>query len=141
MKVKNAVIFRASESLNKLMDNKIPVKTSSQIAKLAIVLNNPLKVIDDVRNGLVQNHGEKDKDGSVKVWLPGNPEGHKPSPNADKFIEEFNELMEIEEEITFQKVKLPETVAATCDKCDHNMDKPFEVEPSVLMALDIFIEV
>ena len=49
--------------------------------------------------------------------------------------------MNKEEEIVFDKVKLPEMVTATCDKCNHNMDKPFEVEPSILMALEKFIEV
>jgi len=38
-------------------------------------------------------------------------------------------------------VKLPEMVAATCDKCHHNMDKVLEIEPAILLSLEKFIEV
>jgi len=132
MKVRNLEIFQAREPLQKLMEVKLPVRASAQIAKLALALNGSLKVIDDVRNGLVKKYGEE-KDGETRV--------EEKSESFQKFIEEFNELMEMEEEVKFEKVKLPETVAATCDKCNHNMDKPFEVEPSVLMALEKFVEI
>jgi len=132
MKLTNGDIFSASEPLKKLMDIKLPVKTSYQLAKLASKLNEQLKVIDEVRNGLVRSYGEE-KDGKIEV-MPENP-------NFPKFVDEFNELMAQEVEVVFEKVKLPETVAATCDKCHHNMDKALEIEPSALMALDKFIEV
>ena len=58
-----------------------------------------------------------------------------------KFVDELTELMNQEVEVVFEKVMLPEKVAATCDKCSHNMDKMFEIEPSVLMALGKFVDV
>lgn len=133
MKLKNQDVFLAREPLQKLMEIKLPVKSSYQVAKLANKLNEQLKVIDDVRNGLVKNYGEKGEEGQMKV--------KSDSPNFEKFAEEFHELMEQQVEVVFEKVKLPEKIASTCDKCSHNMDKPFEIEPSILMALEKFVEV
>ncbi len=133
MRVKNGDIFLAREPLQKLMEVKLPVKASYQVAKLANKLNEQLKVIDVVRNGLIKNYGETDERGQGSI--------KQDSPNFQKFVDEFSELLEQEVEIVFEKVKLPEKVAATCDKCNHNMDKPLELEPSILMALEKFVEV
>jgi len=133
MKLKNLDIFQAREPLQQLMGVKLPVRVSFQVATLASKLNDKLKVIEEVRNGLVNSYGEKDEHGRVSV-----KEG---SDNFPKFASEFNELMEQEVELSFEKVKLPEKVASTCDACHHNMDRPFEIEPSILMALEKFVEV
>jgi len=135
MKLTNGEIFMAREPLGKLMEQKFPVKTSYGLAKLASKLNDQLKVIDDVRNGLIKTYGEPDKENSQQIRV--DPEGE----SFGKFVEELNELFSQEVEVVFDKVKLPEKVAATCDACKHNMDKSLEIEPSVLMALDKFVEV
>ncbi len=133
MKVKNGDIFMAREPLQKLMGIKLPVKASYQVAKLANKLNEQLKIIDAVRNGLIKNYGKTDEKGQARVA----PE----DVGFQKFVDEFSELLEQEVEVVFEKIKLPEKVAATCDKCNHNMDKALELEPSILMALEKFIEV
>ncbi len=124
---------KVRDPLGELIATKIPVMVSYRLAKLAIRLSEPLKVIEDVRNGLVKKYGESDDKGQVSV----NQEGE----NFAKFADEFNELMTQEVEVVFEKVKLPEKSASTCDKCHHNMDKPFEIEPIILMSLDKFVEV
>ena len=134
MKLTNADIFLSREPLSKLMEMKFPVKVSYGLAKLASKLQEQLKVIDDVRNGLIRTYGEVDKDNPQQVRV--DPEGK----NFAKFVEELNVLLEQEIEVVFDKVKLPEKVASTCDACHHNMDRPLEIEPSLLMALDKFIE-
>ena len=135
MKLNNGEIFTAREPLGKLMEQKFPVKVSYGLAKLANKLSEQFKVIDDVRNGLIRTYGEADKENPQQIKV--NPEG----PNFEKFVGEMNELFSQEVEVVFDKVKLPEKVAATCDKCSHNMDKALEIEPSVLMALEKFVEV
>ena len=135
MKLNNGDIFMAREPLQKLMEQKFPVKVSYNLAKMVSKLNEQLKVIDDVRNGLIRTYGEPEKDNPQQVGIK--PE----SKNFTKFVEELNELLSQEIEVVFDKVKLPEKVAATCDKCSHNMDRMLEIEPSVLMALDKFVEV
>ena len=135
MKLTNGDIFMAREPLAKLMENKFPVKVSYNLAKMANKLNEQLKVIDEVRNGLIKTYGKPDKENPQQLTVG------QDSKEFPKFMEEFAELMNQEVEVVFEKVKLPEKVAATCDKCNHNMDKSLEIEPSVLMALEKFIEV
>ena len=134
MKLNNGEIYYAWEALNKLTPEgtKFPVKVSLGIVKLRTKLKDPFNEIEEVRNGLVKTYGEE-KGGQVTV----DPE----SKNYVKFTEEMNELFTQETEIVIEKFKLPEKVAATCDKCSHNMDKMLEIEPSVLMALEKFVEV
>ena len=133
MKLSNGDVFLSREPLQKLMGEKFPVKTAYGLAKLSNKLNEQLKVIDEVRNGLIKKYGETDDKGNLQV--------KQESPNWIKFVEEFKELMAQEVEIVFEKVKLPENVAATCDKCSHNMDRRYEVEASILMSLDKFVEI
>lgn len=135
MKLNNGEIFTAREPLAKLLEEKFPVKVAYGLAKLANKLQEQLKVIDDVRNGLIKTYGEPDKENPQQIKV--DPEGE----NFGKFVEEMNELFSQEVEVVFDKVKLPEKVAATCDKCSHNMDKALEIEPSVLLQLDKFVEV
>lgn len=58
MKLNNGEIFTASEPLKKLLEEKFPVKVSYGLAKLANKLQEQLKVIDDVRNGLIKTYGK-----------------------------------------------------------------------------------
>ena len=135
MKLNNGDIFGAREPLQKLIEQKFPVMVSYKLSKLVTKLSEQLKVIEEVRNGLIKTYGEADKDNPQQVRVDPSSE------NFGKFAAEFNELMSQEVEVVFEKVKLPEKVAATCDKCNHNMDKALEIEPSVLMALEKFFEV
>ncbi len=133
MKLKNVDIWRVQEPLKKLIEQKFPVMVSYKIAKLVSILNEQFKVIEEVRTGLIKKYGAQDERGQTLVKQEGE--------NWTKFVGEFNELMSQEVEVKFDKVKLPEKVASTCDKCSHNMDRAFEIEPQVLIALDNFIEV
>ena len=133
MKLTNGDIWGSQEPLKVLIGQKFPVLVSYKLSKLVMKLNEQFKVIEEVRNGLIKKYGVADEKGQITV----KPDGE----NFPKFVDEFNELMSQEVEIAPGKVKLPEKVAATCDKCNHNMDKNFEIEPSILMQLDKFIEV
>ncbi len=134
MELNNGEIFSAWDALNRLTPEgtKFPVKVSLGIVKLRTKLSDAYKEIEEVRNGLIKTYGEE-KDGQIMV----DPKGE----NFPKFVEEMNELFAQEVEVVFDKVKLPEVVALTCDKCSHNMDKMLEIEPSVLGALEKFVEV
>ena len=133
MKLTNGDIFGAQEPLRAIMEQKFPVMVSYRLSKLVMKLNEPFKVIEEVRNGLIKKYGETDEKGQTRVKEDGE--------NFPKFVAEFNELMAQEVEVAIEKVKLPEKVASTCDKCHHNMDRELEIEPKILMALDKFIEV
>jgi len=133
MKVANKEIYNCKTALEELVKVKLPVKTSLQAAKFANKVSEKLKAIDEVRLGLIKTYGEKNDKGQISV----SPE----SPKWEQFAKEFNELMEIEEEFVFEKIKIPEKVTGTCDACKHNMDVTLQIEPSVLMALERFIEI
>lgn len=132
MKLKNWEIYGTRDALTKLIGMKLPVKASWQVSKLVQVLNPELAVIDEERNKLVKEYGEGEGN---KVTVK------QDSENWQKFLDEVGELMQQEIDIEFTKVRIPEKIAATCDACKHNMDKLLELEPSMLMALDKFVEI
>ena len=149
-------IFAAREPLTQLMQRKFPIGVSFKLAKLAKTVQEELKVIEELRNNLIKEYGVADEAKPNQITVPTiieklDEKGKvvmdkgKPvmiaNPNFAKFLDEVNELMSQEVKIVVEKVKLPEMVASTCDKCNHNMDKALEIEPAVLMLLDKFIEV
>jgi len=133
MKLTNEYIFASQEPLRKLIEQKLPVLVSYKLAKLVKKLDEQFSIIEEVRLGLVKKYGEVDGNSQFSV----KPE----SENWPKFLEEYNELMAQETEIVIGKVKLPEKVSSTCDKCNHTIEKVFEIEPQILIALDRFLEV
>lgn len=132
MKVTNSDLYAAREALKKVNEHRFPVKTSFGLAKLSAKVNELTKPIDACRDELLKKHGDT-KDG--RTFINAN------SPNWPAFEVEFTELMAMEAEISVDMVRLPEKTSSTCDKCSHNMDRPLEIEPSVLMALERFVEV
>jgi len=135
MKLNNGEIFTASEPLKKLLEVKLPVKSSLALARLANKLQEQLKIIEDVRNGLIRTYGKENLEQKGQLRIDPGDE------NFPKFVEQFNELMEQEVEVVLEKVKLPEKVVEKCDKCEAIIGKPLQIEASVLMALEKFIEV
>lgn len=123
MKLTNGDLFTASGPLKTLIAMKFPVAVSFKLAKMANKLNDSLKSIEDVRNGLINKYGEQNEKGQTAV--------SEDSPNFAKFVSEFNDLMAIEVEVVIEKVKLPEEVDG----------RPLEIEPSLLMALEKFVDV
>jgi|TARA_Y100000310_G_scaffold321723_1_gene379768 hypothetical protein len=137
MKLTNKDILNAQGSLNKLLQEKLPVKVSFELAKLSSTLREPIETFERVRKSLVEKHQvkfEQREDGAtiIKSEVEG---------NVEKFVEEVAELAEQETEVIFTPVKLPERIASTCDKCNHNMDKDLEIEGAVLVALEKFVTV
>jgi hypothetical protein len=118
VKLTNGEIFSTKEPLQKLLNEKLPVKVSYGLVKLVTKLDEQFKIIETTRQGLIKKYGEPDGKGSINVKQDGD--------NWDKFVVEFNELMAQEVEVVFDKVKLPETL---------------EIETSVILPLEKFIEV
>ena len=120
VKLTNAEIFNTKEPLEKLLQEKLPVKVSYGLAKLACKLNDQLQVIEKVRQGLITTYGEKDPANTQQIRVVPGSEGYK------KFAEEYGELMSQEVEIVFDVVTLPDTL---------------EIEPVTLMALEKFVKI
>jgi len=136
LRIKNDEIINAVDALNKLLGMRLPVKTSFQIAKLVTKLREPLENFSKVRDGLFKTYNVQSERGespeTVKL-ITKNPN------DFSKFASEMEELLKLEMEIVVEPVKLPEKISSTCDQCHHNMDRMFEIEPSILLALEKFV--
>ena len=122
MKVKNSAVWLSKEPLDNLMALKLPISTGYKLARLAAKLNERRNAIDVVRNGLIKKYGQE-KEGNFTV----KPE----SENWTKFVEDFNSLMALEEEMVIEVLKIP-------SKWD---GKILEIESEILMPLLDFVEV
>ncbi len=134
MKLKNGEIWSAYPRLLELSKVKLPVMASLKVAQLVNKLTQPYSVIEGERVKLVTQHGVR------------NEETKQTSVPPEKLMDYFKDWSELSEtlyeDISFDKVKLPEKVAGTCDKCHHNMDVVFQIEPDILIPLiGSFIEV
>ena len=138
MKVKNRDIIGAKTALAEMFQMKLPLRASLAVARLDTKLKEPIDVFVKVRDGLMARYEierQPSTDGLVQFQSKQGQE------SLDKFLSEFNELLDSEIELVVDKVRLPEKIAATCDACKHNMDKQLEIEPSILAALEHFVEV
>lgn len=115
---KNGEIWQAKAALDEIMKEPWPVKTAYGLAKLARRVGEAVQSIDRVRVGLVTQYGSPQENGQVGI-MPGHD-------NWEQFVTAYNELMNEEDAIECARVVLP--------------DVSIEVKPSVLMALDPFIE-
>jgi hypothetical protein len=133
MKLTKLEIMMAGQGIQEIGGVKLPVQTSMGIAKLAVLLTKTLKPIEKERKAIVQEY-TKLNENHTQIQ----PSGEE----REKMQERIDILMEGEVDIDFKdKIKLPPMVSSTCDKCHHNMDKPFEIESNILTLLEPFIEV
>jgi hypothetical protein len=122
MKLQNQDIVEAKTALAELMKVRLPMRESIAIAHLDLKLREPLEAFIKVRDSLFEKYEirrVRNEDGQVQFTSDK-------EENAKAFTEEFNELLRMEVDFEFDKIKLPETL---------------EVEPSVLLALERFLEV
>lgn len=149
MNLTNGEILGAAVALRDIREEKLPVKVSMNLAQLALKLDEPIKAFEEVKSGLTKTYEitqeqEKDKDGKVLEDEKGNIrtilKAKKPEI-LQKFLDEMNELLLLEVEVVVTKVKLPEKIAGTCDKCNHNMDVPLQLTQGTLIALAKLVEV
>ena len=102
MKLSNGDLFASKEAFGRLIENEdIQVKYKFPIVKLVKKLGDDFAAIDEQRNGLVKKYGEE-KDGQIRV--------DEKSKNFGKFVSDFNELMQLETEVVFTKVKVPDNI-------------------------------
>ena len=141
MRLTNGEVFAAKETLDKLMECKFPVKTSLAIAKLTSKILVEYSPIAIARNKLILDCGKPDPDKSGVTSVAREIAGEE---GFNKWVNGLTELMNEEVELDVDNlipIKLPEMIAATCDSCHHNMDRPLEIEPLILLALEKFVEV
>lgn len=96
MLLKNGVIFLSANILNKIVSFDFPVKTAYKIKKNCEALNKQLEFINKQRNELINKYGE---DGKIDS---------KNEEAISKFTNDFNEILNIEEDININKIDISE---------------------------------
>ncbi len=120
MKLTNEEVYKAREPLEKLLQERYPVKVSYRLAILARKINSQCEILDTIKNGLVETYGEADKDN------PNHLEVKPESENFPKFIGEMDELFAQELEIVLEKITLPTEIDG----------KEICIEPNILLELE-----
>ncbi len=123
MELTNGEIFQTSKALEELSKEKLPLKTSYQVAMLIKKLSDQLSVINKMRLNVIEKYGDKTPENKFTI-LPS-------SQNWNKFIEEMNELFMQKIDVDFEKIELPECVD----------EKEFIIEPTKLLLLEKFIQI
>lgn len=106
MKLTNRVIFTSVESLNKLNNLELPVKVAYAVKKNIDALNVQIKFIGERRNELIEKHG---KDRKIDI-------ADKESVLA--FNKDFNDVLEIEEEVEVKAISIDELGDAKLSSAD-----------------------
>ena len=117
-------IFGAVNSLNKIFEMDLPVRTSLALAKLLGKLAEPFQEVEKTRTRLVTKYGTHDS-------ITNQTKVESDSENFPKFVEEYGVLMGQKTEVIFDIVKLPQEVNG----------KPLMIKPAVMAPLTKFIEV
>jgi len=125
--------MKYAEGIRLLSELDPSLRSSMQVAKLSRKFNEALKDIDVVRLNLIDKYGAPAEHGGKEVKAG--------SDDYPRFMQEFDELLDLEITIQADKIKLPEKISSTCEVCHHNMDRPLEIEPWILASLDEFVEV
>lgn len=97
MKVKLSDILNAKEALKLVEGRELPTKLSYWLSRLQVKIEKPLKAYEDSRMDLFKKFGDLDSEGT-RYTVP--PE------KLDDFQKEILSLIEIEEEITFEPIKI-----------------------------------
>lgn len=99
MKTKLEAIVNSVDSIRALQEIKLPVKISYRIKRLADKINPILKNYHEQRNELVKKFGEEDE--KSQIW-------NVKKENQPVFYEELQKLLDVEETIDFEKIKIDE---------------------------------
>jgi hypothetical protein len=136
MKVKNKVIWYSAGAISEMGNVLLPVKVSLEVARLNRKVLAAREPIEEVYKKLITQYGTKKNAGGQSEIAPDNP-------NMESFSRAFTELMDAECPVEWPdaKIKLPEKIAGTCDKCHHNLDVTFTIKTGILLALEDFVEV
>lgn len=109
MKLTNGTIFNAQIALNKLSNADLPIKTAYAVKKNVDALKKQIAFINERRNELIRKYGKEDiidKEDKEAVA---------------KFVNDFNEILEIEEEIEINTIDVEKLADVKLSASDLDM--------------------
>ena len=128
MELTNGEAHTVNGALKAMVGMKIPISRSVKIAELAVKIGDRIKVVEEVKSGLVETYKIDSKNGTGgEVISSKDGEGA-----LLEFVEKFNELMSDTWELELEK---PITINL------ENLDEDARIEPAVLLTLSKLIEV
>lgn len=132
-KLVNGDIFEASDSFQKLVAMDFPIPDAIALRELVQKLDGPLKIIIDMRNGLIRKHGQDalKVSGQLEIIGPNDKKRRPMSKSFPSFAKAITELMNQEVKLDFKKVKLPSKVDG----------EPIKLSVLDLDRLEKFVEV
>ncbi len=134
MKLTNGEIYSAYIALDRLSTEKLPIRVSFGLAKISVKLEPIFRAIEKVRIASLKKYGVESQGNWTIVGAT--------KENRECFEAELEELFGQKVDMgEIAKLKFPEVIASTCDQCHHLMNRPLEIAPSILVALNRFIEV
>lgn len=125
MELKNGEIYSAYLALDRLSNEKLPIKVAFGLAKVSVRLEPIFRAIEKVRITLLKKYGVENQ---ANYAISGATKENRSSfeMELDELLGQMSDIGEV------TKVKLPETTAS---------DKVLEIEPGILAALDKFVEI
>ena len=106
MKLTKNIIINSREARKNISAKELDVKTSFKIAKNIKTIDEISNIFVDEKRKLVSKYGTKDDKGNLKVDDHGVAEIDK--DNLEKWNKSYAELLEIENEVAIEKIKLSE---------------------------------
>ena len=106
MKLTNNIIINSIEALKNISAKELDDKTSFKIAKNIKTIDEISNIFVEEKRKLVSKYGTKDDKGNLKVDDHGVAEIDK--DNLEKWNKSYAELLEIENEVAIEKIKLSE---------------------------------
>lgn len=101
MRIQLKNLVNSQKSLNRIIDQDLPIATAYKLSKLAKAVREELSSIEEARIKLIQKYGE-DTEGSWKVKKENEP----------KFHEEMAELLDQEVELNCDPIKVADLGAS-----------------------------
>ena len=121
--LKNIEVINIIDSINELMNEKLPTKASWNISKNLRKLDASFKTYIELENKLVKEYAIKDDNG--EIVLDNNNPKFAPN-NKEKYLKERQELLNCEDEFEFLTINLS----------DFN---DINIKPSILFNLEFMI--
>lgn len=119
MKITNDRAVLAQQSLHKLVNKELPVKTSLQIARLSLAIDQQVSAVMIVRDALISQYRiavNVSDVGTPVLKLDDEISEEEKTLALQGFTQKLNEVMEEEGEEINTTFSLPETISITPDE-------------------------
>lgn len=102
MKLTNLQIMNSEQVLVKLKQQELPILTAYKLNKTIKAIGEKLKFIHEQRDEIIKRYG-KETNGTYSI-------DEKDQENINKFLNDFKLVLEVEEEVSIERLELSDFV-------------------------------